>query len=110
LSAGSSSAGARLLEEAIEADRNLRKKGVFCAVGVIQLIANPVPGLWRVPTRKDIQVEVKAFLGPKMETRNVPSALIHNGDDFISMLAEDDSVCSIRWSAVERYVRVNGAP
>ena len=110
LSAGASSAGARLLEEAIEADRKLRKRGVFCAVGKVQLIENPVPGLWRVPTRKDIQVEVKAFLGPKMETRNVPSAFIHNGDEFLSVVAEDDSVCSIRWSTVEQYFRVNTTP
>jgi hypothetical protein len=38
LSAGASSAGARLLEEAIQAERKLRKEGVFFPVGKFQFI------------------------------------------------------------------------
>lgn len=106
LSAGASSAADRLLEEAIQAERKLRKEGVFFPVGKIQHIENPMPGFWRVPSKKDIQIEVKAFLGPKTETRNVPSAFVHIGDEFISVVIDDDSVCSIRWSAVERYVHL----
>lgn len=106
LSAGASLTGDRLLEEAIQAERKLRKEGVFFPISKIQNIENPMPGFWRVPSKKDIQVEVKAFLGPKMETRNVPSAFVHNGDEFVSIVIDDDSVCSIRWSAVERYVQL----
>jgi hypothetical protein len=104
LSAGASSAGVSLLEEAIQAERKLRKEGVFFPVGKIQQIENPTPGFWRVPSKRDIQVEVKAFLGPKMETQTVPSAFVHNGDEFISVVTDDDSTYSIRWSTVERYL------
>jgi hypothetical protein len=104
MSAGASSAGARLLEEAIQADIKLRTEGVFLSIGKIQHIDSPMPSLWRVPSKKDIQVEVKAFLGPKMETRTVPTAFVHNGDEFITVQTDNDSVCSIRWSSVEHFI------
>lgn len=104
LSEGASSAGARLLEEAIQAELKLRKEGVSLPIGKIQHIDSPMPSLWRVASKKDVQIEVKAFLGPKMETRTVPSAFVHNGDEFIVVQIEDGSTCSIRWSAVERYI------
>jgi hypothetical protein len=109
LSAGASSEGTRLLQEAMSDERRLRKEGVFCAVGKIQDIETPVPGLWRVPTTERVSVRVPGFLGPKMEDRNLNSALIHNGDEFISVLTEDGAVFSIRWDAVESYRRIAGA-
>jgi hypothetical protein len=50
----------------------------------------------------------KGFLGPIMATemRTVPSAMVHNGDEFICVLSEDDLPMSIRWSAVEKYERI----
>jgi hypothetical protein len=107
LSTGAESVGGRLLAEAIEAEQKLREKGVFKPVGIIREIENPLPGLWRVPTTRVMQfsVQVRAFPLDKTETRTktVPSAYIHIGDDFICVQTDDDSVCSIRWSAVESY-------
>jgi hypothetical protein len=110
LSAGASSAGARLLEEVIRAERKLRREGVFSSIDKIQYIENPIPGLWRVPGKKDIQVEVKAFLGPKIETKTVPSAFVHNGDEFVVVQTDDGSNCSLRWSSVERYIYSASTP
>jgi len=86
LSSGAASAGVRLLEEAIYLERKIRNEGVFSPVGTIRQIEDPIPNLWRV-SKKDLQ-----------------GALIHNGDEFISMINDDGSSCSIRWGAIERYV------
>jgi hypothetical protein len=110
LSAGASSEGTRLLEEAIQAERKLRNEGIFFPVGKIQYIENPIPGFWRVPVKKDIQFKVPVYqiiqVKQKMETRTktVTSAFVHNGDEFISVMTDDNTVSSIRWSAIERYV------
>lgn len=94
MSAGVSSAGSRLLEEVLQADKKLRNEGVFFTIGKIQHIENPLPGFWRVPNTGEL------------ETQTIRSAFVHNGDEFISVLVDDDSVYSIRWNAVESYVRL----
>ena len=108
LSAGASSEGVSLLTEALEMEKRIRDKGAFKPIKSILQIENPIPGLWRVPFNRDVQVQVTGFLGPKMENRTVPSAYIHNGDEFIVVRNEDDSVCAIRWSSVERYQKRTG--
>jgi hypothetical protein len=87
LSAGASSTGANLLEEAIRAERNLHREGVFFPVGIIQYIEAPKPDFWRAYAK----------------TKNATSAFIHNGDEFISVMTDDSSDCSIRWTAIGRY-------
>jgi len=87
LSAGSTSTGSSLLKEAIQAERQLRKEGTFLPVGKIHNIEDPLPGSWRAFAKK---AKVKA-------------TFVHNGDEFISVMTDDDSTCSIRWNAVERY-------
>ena len=111
LSAGASSEGARLLGEAIQAERKLRNEGIFFTVGNIQFIENPIPGFWRVPVKKDIQIKVPVYkifvvkeLPTETRTAKVTSAFVHNGDEFISVMADDNTVSSIRWNAIERYV------
>lgn len=109
LSAGASSTGASLLEEAIQAELKLRKEGVFFPVSKIQYIENPTPGFWRALAIKNIQSKVPVYqiiqIKQKTETRTttVTSAFVHNGDEFISVMTDDNSACSIRWSAVERH-------
>jgi hypothetical protein len=104
LSAGASSTGIKLLEEAIQADRKLRNEGVFLIVSKIHSIEHPVPRLWRLRGKKMAQVEIVTSLASsKMETRAVFTTYIHNGDEFLSVVTDDDSVQSIRWSAVEHY-------
>jgi len=108
LSAGASSAGASLLEDAIQAERTLRKEGVFFPVSKIQYIENPTPGFWRAFAIKTIKSEVPVYqiiqIKQKTETRTPTATLafVHNGDEFISVTTDDNSACSIRWSAVER--------
>lgn len=87
LSAGASSAGTNLLEDAIRAERQLRKEGIFFPVNKIQNIEDPTPGFWRA-------LAIKA---------KTATAFVHNGDEFISVMTDDNSACSIRWSAVERH-------
>jgi len=90
LSAGASSTGAGLLGEAMRAERQLRKEGIFFPVNKVQYIEDPTPGFWRAHA-------VKA------KTAKTATAFVHNGDEFISVMTDDNSACSIRWSAVERY-------
>ena len=87
LSAGTSSAGAKLLREAIYSERQLRKEGVFFPASKIQLIENPIPGFWRGFAKK----------------AGATTAFVHNGDEFVVMQIDDGSTCSVRWNAVERY-------
>jgi hypothetical protein len=87
LSAGTSSTGANLLEEAVRAERNLYREGVFFPAGKIQYIETPMPDFWRAYAK----------------TKNATSAFIHNGDEFISVMTDDGSDCSIRWAAIGRY-------
>jgi hypothetical protein len=94
LSAGAASAGARLLKETIQDEQKLRKEGVFLPVSKIQNIENPIPGFWRVPVRRGKDV------------RTMSSAFVHNGDDFISVMTENNAISSIRWNAIERYVHL----
>jgi hypothetical protein len=108
LSAGASSAGARIFEEAIQAGQKLRKEGVFIPIEKIQSIENSLPGLWRFSYPEVIQYEIpqEGILNRgKMETKTktIQHAFIHNGDEFIVVKTDDGSTCSIRWSAVERY-------
>jgi hypothetical protein len=112
LSAGASSAGVKLLEETIRAERKLRNEGVFLSIGKIQHIESPMPGLWRVPVTKNFEVTVPLpFDGifgknkglTKIETKTISSAFVHNGDEFIIVQTDSGSTCSIRWSSVEHY-------
>jgi hypothetical protein len=109
LSAGATSAGARLLEEAIQAERRLRKEGVFFFVSKIQFVEDPTPGFWRAIIKKDIKVEVPVYqiiqVTPKteMRTTTVTSVFVHNGDEFIAVIADGNDVSSIRWGSIESY-------
>jgi hypothetical protein len=105
LTAGASAAGTSLLEEALQEDRKLRKEGVFFPVSKIQFIENPVPGIWRA-FNNDCQATVithKTFQLTR-KTESPTTTFIHNGDDFISVLTDENSVSSIRWEAIEHYV------
>ena len=110
LSAGAASAGASLLEEAIQAERKLRKEGVFFPISKIQFVENPTPGFWRAFVKQDIRVEVPVYQiiqikqKTKTQTTATTSAFVHNGDEFISVVTDDNAVSAIRWSAIERYV------
>ena len=90
-SAGAASTGSNLLAEAVQAERKLRKEGVFFSVGKIQYIESPTPGSWR------------AFVKAETRTTTVTSTFVHNGDEFISVIADGNDVSSIRWSAIESY-------
>jgi hypothetical protein len=77
-------------------------------VSKIQFLEYPIPGFWKAfsvaTVREETQV-VKSLQLTKNEVRTVKKStyFVHNGDEFISVRAEDDSTCSIRWSAVERH-------
>ena len=111
LSAGAPTAGACLLEEAIQAERKLRNEGILFPVGGIQYIENPAPGFWRAAFTRNTQVETQVVksltiqVRPKTENRTekVVTGFVHNGDEFIIVQTDDGSMTSIRWSAVEQY-------
>jgi hypothetical protein len=105
LSSGLAFSGANQLADVIKMEQHLRSKGVFLRVGKIENIETPIPGLWRVGYKRKAQVHSGVtFLGEKKyELRDVNSAFIHSGDEFVVVGTEDGSTCSIRWSAVERY-------
>ena len=83
LSANASTTGVSLLKQAIQAEKKLRREGVLSPVDKIQNIENPIPCFWRTHLGK---------------------TLVHNGDEFVVAQTDDQSICSIRWSAVERYI------
>lgn len=91
LSAGAASTGESLLTEAVKAERKLRKEGVFFSVGKIQFIESPIPGSWR------------GIVKAETRTTMVTSTFVHNGDEFISVMADGNEVSSIRWNAIESY-------
>jgi hypothetical protein len=107
LSASAAASGTNLLADVIRMEQKLRTNGVFLHVGRIENLETPIPGLWRVPYKRKAQVEIGMnFWGTKQfDSREIPSALIHSGDEFIWVQTDDDAVCSIRWSTVERYAR-----
>jgi hypothetical protein len=88
LSAGASSEGVSLLKEAIQAERRLRGEGILFPISKIQYVGNPAPGFWRAQTA----------------ITKITKAFVHNGDEFVVVQIDDDSICSIRWSTVERYI------
>jgi len=104
LSAGASSVGVRVLEEAIQLERRLYSSGSFVPVGNIQQIEVPLPGLWRSPNVSAMTPSVQTFLEDRMAYREASSELIHSGSDFISVMTDDGSACLIRWSSVERFI------
>ncbi len=108
LSAVAASAGTNLLAEVIQLEQKLRSDGVFMPVGVIENIEAPVPGLWRVPCKRGamVQTGVNFWNVKQFENREVPSALIHSGDEFVGVQTDDDSITSVRWSAVELYTHI----
>jgi hypothetical protein len=103
LSAGASSVGLRVLQEAIQLERRLSSSGAFIPVGEIQQIEIPSPGLWRSSSVSVIAPSIRTFTGDRMEFREPPSELIHNGSDFISVMTDDGATSLIRWSSVERF-------
>jgi hypothetical protein len=82
LSRESAQRGIALVQKLAERERKLRENITFFPVGQIQEIENPVPGLWRVPSK---------------------SGFVHSGDEFIKIADIDGGVRSIRWSCVESY-------
>ena len=87
LSAGTTTTGAKLLQEVIQIERNLHQRGVFFPVAKIQYIGTPTPDFWKAYRKKN----------------HATSAFIHNGDEFITVMTEDGLDCSIRWTAIGRY-------
>jgi hypothetical protein len=109
LSAAAASSGTNLLAEVIRTEQKLRNEGVFLPVGKIENVETPIPGLWRVPYKREARVQtgVNFWHEKQYGNREVPSAFIHSGDEFVVVQTDDGSICMIRWSAVERYVHLN---
>ena len=75
--------GVALLQEVIPVERKLRDNAPWFPVGQIQDIGHPFPTLWRVPWKS--------------------AGYVHDGSEFVSVTDSDGLVCSVRWSALERY-------
>jgi hypothetical protein len=103
LSAGASTAGLRLLQEAIRLEQRLYRTGAFVPVENIQHIEIPLPGLWRGDYTPKPGVTLQGSLSKDIERGAPSSILIHDGSDFLSVMTEDGSTSSIRWSAIERF-------
>ena len=105
LSAGATSSGYALLANVIKLEQELRANGTFISIEEIENIETPNPGLWRVPYKRKANVEAGVtFMGEKKwEMRELSTAFIHSGDEFITVQTEDGAVQAIRWTAVEHY-------
>lgn len=75
--------GAAMATTIIAQEQWLREHAGFFPVGRIQGIVQPSPEIWRA------QITSTPF--------------VHNGDEFVLVKDLDDSICSIRWNAVEYY-------
>jgi hypothetical protein len=95
LSAQTAPKGMDLLFDSIRMELDLRNDGAFLPVAAIDNIEHPYPETWLVLG------ESIYFFGGK--NKKIPTAFVHNGDEFIVVQTEDGSVHSIRWSAVESY-------
>jgi hypothetical protein len=96
LSAGAAKAGTNSLIEALRMEQDLREGVLLFPVSIIQNIEHSMPGVWRVVGENRFQI-------PNQKPSSHKSAMIHNGDDFLTVQIEDGSVRSIRWSSVESY-------
>jgi hypothetical protein len=106
LSAGAAASGANILTDVIRMEQKLRAEGIFFAVGKIDNIETPVPGLWRVPysQKKRIKTGVNFWGDEKFETRDFPAAFIYSGDEFLAIQTDDESIQLIRWASVEHCI------
>jgi len=52
---------------------------------------------------------IRSWREKQYVNRQVPSAYVHSGDEFILVQADDGSARSIRWSTVEQYVYLKSA-
>ena len=75
--------GAAMATTIIAQEQWLRDHAVFFPVGRINRIGQPSPEIWRA------------------QTTSTP--FVHSGDEFVMVKDLDDSICSIRWNAVEYY-------
>ena len=109
LSAGAAASGANLLTDVIRMEQKLRTEGMFFAVGKIDNIETPVPGLWRVPytQKKKIKTGVNFWSVEQFEVRDFHHAFIYSGDEFLAVQTDDDSIQLIRWSKVEHFIFQN---
>jgi len=105
LSAGSSASGINLLAEVIQIEQKFRSEGLFIAIGKTENIETPIPGVWRVSysQKQRVKTGVNFWSEEQFEMRDIPNALIHSGDEFVSFQTEDDSIHLIRWTSVEEY-------
>lgn len=101
LSAHAAAQGSDLLTDAIRMELDLRNRGAFLPVGTIKNIEHPFPEIWLVLGESTYVVDGKA--------QKFSSSFIHNGDEFIVVQADNDSICSIRWSSVEHYAYLPNA-
>jgi hypothetical protein len=97
LSGASASAGEKVLAEAIIMERKLRASGKWCAVGDIEHIDIPIPAFWRAPFTQSIDMD-----GHEGKTK--ARARIHNGDEFVIGMTEENTACSFRWTSVDHYI------
>jgi hypothetical protein len=105
LSSGAVSAGVKMLVEAMQMEDRIRESGKFFWIEEIIRIERPTPSQWCKPTSRQVQVQVAAgLIGVKKETITEHSAFVHLGDEFVCLMAADESVRSIRWSAVEQFI------
>jgi hypothetical protein len=81
--------GASMAATIIAQEQWLREHAGFFPVGRIQGIVQPSPEIWRA------QITSTPF--------------VHNGNEFVLVKDLDDSICSIRWNAVEYYNYQNKA-
>ena len=75
--------GAAMATAIIAQEQHLLEQAVFFPVGRIHRIDQPSPEIWRA------QITSTPF--------------VHSGDEFVLVKDLDDSICSIRWNAVEYY-------
>jgi DNA-directed RNA polymerase subunit RPC12/RpoP len=97
LSAGAAKAGTNSLVEALRMEQSLRESVFVFPVSVIQNIEHPKPKLWRVPGESKFRI-------PHQSPSSHNSAMVHDGDDFVTVETDDGIKRSIRWSSVESYI------
>lgn len=76
MSAGATSVGARLLDEAMQEERKLREEGIFLPVCKILEIEHPSPGLWRVGFTWKEEREVEGVFTTKKEVTTLHSGRV----------------------------------
>ena len=104
LSQGAAKKGAKALAEAYQREQSLRQDGRFFPISEIDGLEEPAPCIWAASAEIAVRSQgaLAIWSGRSLEASSESRRFVHNGDEFITFVA-DEKIRSVRWSSVTTY-------